>query len=290
MALDEEPKHHHRHRRHRSTSSRTRSIHTTSRTSRNVKAPLGILESSRPESVDALRAARLKYLTTPPEERRKKMKYVGESVTKTKVIRPDEPKTESSRNRESRQSRTTPKPQRRTSRVTSRKADEDNEADYVYGRPAQEQATSRYEASDKLLKTAKPQSTPTKRKSESSSMHRVPPPRRYTEPVRRRESAISEKREPRSDPISEPQTPATHSRRPSSRPSLRRSATQQKASSPTRASSIISTTHSKKQPSLISNIFRPNIPPTPEKKVSCLTCGSDVRISNTAKLACTHRM
>ena len=45
--------------------------------------------------------------------------------------------------------------------------------------------------------------------------------------------------------------------------------------------------------SIFGSIFgnsKPSEPPAPEKVVECLTCLSDVPVSKTAKLACTHRM
>jgi hypothetical protein len=75
------------------------------------------------------------------------------------------------------------------------------------------------------------------------------------------------------------------------RPALKRSATTAAARTEVSlAKSTATTREHKKAPSVFSSFFQSK-PPSPEKKVSCLTCGDDdVLLSKSARLPCKHRM
>src|SRR5271170_3134956 len=76
-----------RSRRVRSGKESSRAGGVRKRTTSNVSAAETQPPPENPSDADALRKVRLEYLEKPPEERRKKMKYVGEIVAKEPVTR-----------------------------------------------------------------------------------------------------------------------------------------------------------------------------------------------------------
>lgn len=155
----------------------------------------------RPQTVDDLRDARLAYLAQSPEERREKMKYIGQIVKTEPTTRPDT---------RSRRTSTVPNPRRpetkrRRSQPSRVRAEADSDSDdYVYGRPERVAEEDDHEGPSKIPATRE---TLTPRRSQTrrtTSNHVSKPveerrttPRRKTEPVRRRNSfGIDERNTP----------------------------------------------------------------------------------------------
>ena len=275
---------------HTESASRVRKSHKNSKKD-DPAAKSTAATPPNPANVDALRKARLEYLETPEEERRSRMKYIYDQPVKQKEKDKDKDKKTGARSVVStarRKSEGTTK--RRKSKVARDDQDMVSEEEYVYGRTKTEEAPKK-----KKKPVPKSRSSTNVRKATSKvesgkvAVNREPPKRRHTEPARRRDSC--DDAEETVITITSPQT-----RRRSStvvednpRPSLKRSATTTAAKTEVGAKSIASTPHRKPSGPLSSIFFA--APSAPEKRISCLTCGSDdVRISKSAKLPCKHRM
>ncbi|KAL6245861.1 hypothetical protein RBB50_007014 [Rhinocladiella similis] len=259
--------------------------------------------TDRPLDIETLRKARLEYLTKPPEEKRKEMKY--EYVKSTKAVS----QTGAERDRQYRlirehspdfpSSKTSRKPTKLTNDTQKRMRRDADESDYVYGRPE----NMRRDTSAKSATKSHPK-TPVRGLVHSTARRQLPE-RRNTEPTRRRPStagrdAEHERRDTESATSRQQrdsQSPPTMVRRSTvsadrpQRPPLKHNTTTTSkakvevgASRPTHAND-----GQKSTVGLFSGMFLPNN--EPQKKVSCLTCGADdIPIVKSAKLPCSHRM
>ena len=269
----------------RSASTRQRDL-TASQNLRNDNEDEKDSHLSKPKDIDALRTARLQYLEKPIDERRKMLKilpseYVGDTVTTTEV-RTCHATVDDGKQRPSRRpisGTSALQTQRRRGR-TSRSAPAPNDHhQYVYGPPPGNQHT--HSATTALPGDARRSQVEDVREfSGLMSASSQTPRRRHTEPLRDRALLGAD----RTDSVVGSQTTTTATVRP--RP--KRSATQQPRST-AHANEQTTSTPQARRSSLFSGLFH-STPPTIEKKVTCLTCGSEVRVSNTAKLMCSHRM
>ena len=313
-----------RSRRVRSGKESNRSGGVRKKTTSNVSAAATQPPPENPSDIDALRKARLEYLGTPPEGRRKKMKYVGEIVAKAPATRKDVETVKKASEVRRRHKATTAerKHSHRRARVSVRRADELDEGEFVY---RQAPDTKSEVDSDSKTRTAEvvaderdaPARSKTWRKASVDDKRereeRRRPQRRQSEPLRRRNSYgvtecgsvqrydipvlgyLTRADRPRTtafrDNARSPAPKSVIGVQARARPGLQRSATS------VRSKVDIQLPHSSAVPEnarKASSIFARLLPPTPvvsEKKISCLTCGSDdVLISRSAKLACSHRM
>jgi hypothetical protein len=155
----------------------------------------------RLQTVEELREARLTYLAQSPEERRDKMKYIGEIVRTETTARVDT---------RSRRTSTVSRPERpetkqRRSQPSRVRASSDSDSDeYVYGRPEPVAEARKHERPSRAPTARKP-STPGRSQTRRTSSNivskpvegRRTTPRRKTEPVRRRNSfGIDERNTP----------------------------------------------------------------------------------------------
>ena len=264
---------------------RVRKSHKTSR--KDDPAAIGTATQDKPADVDALREARLKYLETPPEERRTRMKYVYDQTIKVK-------EKEKGRKSEARSVVSTTR--RKSESSTKRRKTKDereggahSDEEYVYGKPRKETSTSP-KKKDPVSKSRSSTNVrkATTRAESGKAVDRDSLKRRHTEPVRRRD--------PCDDDVEETVVEITPPRprrsstlvEATSRPPLKRSATTVGARADRGESSVVADS-ARKPSGAFSSIFF--APPPPERLISCLTCGADdVRISRSARLPCKHRM
>lgn len=186
------------HRKHSSKS--TRRIDETKRDEQPKADNLG---SVRPQNIDDLRDARLAYLAQSPEERREKMKFIGETVVKTETTtrgegRPRGPTTESK----------APKPESKRKRSQSTRAHPESHPDsgdeYVYGRPepvAEETERIAPSRAPTVKKAEPPKRSRTRRTSSNNvprhAEERRTSARKEADPARRRNSfGIDERNTP----------------------------------------------------------------------------------------------
>jgi hypothetical protein len=184
------------HRKHPSKSTRRRDG-----AERDEKEEAGEQGPVRPQTVDELREARLTYLAQSPEERREKMKYIGEVVRTETTTRVDT---------RSRRTSTVSRPQRpetkrRRSQPSRVCAEPDSDSDkFVYGGP-EPVAEARKHDRPSRAPTARKPSTPGRSQTRRRSSNNLSNPvegrrttqRRKTEPVRRRNSiGIDERNTP----------------------------------------------------------------------------------------------
>ena len=129
---------------------------------------------------EALRKAQLEYLEKPPEERRKKMKYVGEIVTKEPVTRKyvETVKKASEVRRRHKSTTADTKRSHPKARVTVRRVKEPDEGKFVYPRASKTEADNNND--------------PKTQGAEVSSVERVAPVRSRT----RRKLSVDDKQEP----------------------------------------------------------------------------------------------
>lgn len=243
----------------------------------------------RPADLAALREARLTAMATPATTR-KKMKS---EVPQAKAVKPEKPKRSLSevqvKPKEKDTSRlsamfglgrivSTVSARPRTSRSkTMESTAEEQASQYVYRQPGIRRRDFQVEADARVAKEKRTRSTPERLKSTTDTARRHRTTRSTTEP--------SESRNVSAMP---------------SRPSVRRSKTSAstrpavaatKLSEQPRSDVVSARPASRRTPSILGSIFSAPVPPAPEKRVSCLTCGTDdILRSRTAKLACSHRM
>jgi hypothetical protein len=257
-----------------------------------------------PSDADALRKKRLEYLEKPLEERRKKMRYVGEIVAKEPATRKDAETVKKASEVRRRYKATTAdtKHGHHKVRVTVRKIKELDEGEFVYPRAPETEADNDDDpktpgAEAASVKSVAPVRSKTRRKLSVDDKQELEegrrPQRRQSEPLRRRNSnGLDDK----------PRTSARENVRPTisksvtnihdkARPTLQRSTTSAQPKTDARLPrSNTAPERTRKAPSLFSRLLLPT-PHVPDKKISCLTCGSDdVPISRSARLACSHRM
>lgn len=178
------------------TASRHRS-HSRTRSNQAAKSKNGDsipVEANplRHPDVDALRKARLDYLSTSPEEHRAQMKYIGQSVTRTVV-------TKGSKKTSLKSPATATPPQ--SSQAREERDDDASDDEYVYGKPdtAEEDpiriAPKNYPDEPTRATETDPQRTRARRTNSTTSTkqteQRKPIMRRQTDPVRRRSSAAA---------------------------------------------------------------------------------------------------
>ncbi|EXJ89813.1 hypothetical protein A1O3_02880 [Capronia epimyces CBS 606.96] len=246
--------------------------------------------------LDALRNARLAYLATSPEERRKEMKYeyvkrtrtvslVGEEKERRRKTR-DDHIAEPTNPRPSRTS-TTPRRTEHRRRPVSR---DDSEDEYVYQRPERESAHHNGQSLTSKHKSKTTESGP--RRVEAG---RRVPERSRTEPGPAQRQEAHDEQEERPKALDEPETAlrrSTASVDKPQRPAIKRSATTTATRSKTEVGNIKPLQPagpSRKAPGFLDRLLPPK--PVPQKKVSCLTCGDDdIPIAKSARLPCTHRM
>lgn len=247
----------HKHRRRRRSESHRR------HESHDQPDPIMIVddEFSKPADAAALRAARLNSMAIPATDRKKmKGEYMSVRPARTVTTKSRTPVVSSGLlGRRSTVSSTRPKP----TTVTEQKGSGERVYQYVYNsQPGSNEEETSEELKQEMKKT-KPSLERHKTVSEKPKAHR-----RKTEPITVRRSSTT-----------------------TSRPQVKKSNTSVKDFAYKAESGAES---GKPQPQRNSSIFgalftKP--PPPPEKRVSCLTCGSDdVRVSKSAKLPCSHRM
>ena len=267
---------------------------------------------ANPRDLQALRTARLAYLSIPWQQRQRRMKYVGEVVEKASVRRKESEslkKSSAPRRRhkatESGKKHSHPRP--RSPEQNDEDTDQDGD-DFVYPRVPERKSSRGAEDSTTVVSsttTVKPESPRRSRAQRSSTVERKvirektikeerrTPRRRQSDPVKRRNSygidecAGKNTSSPRTSP---PKRTASAADR--SHPPLPRSATSARSKLETASSvSNAPTDHVRKPSSIFSRLMPAPPVPTKEKKISCLTCGDDeVPMCRSAKLACSHRM
>ena len=168
---------------------------TTSRKSHKLRekhdpASASVATSERPPDLDALRKARLEYLDKPPEERRKRMKYVYDQ--------PMPVKSRSTKDRRSTVSlarRESDEPRKRRKRKEDDDRDAQSDDGYVYGRLEEEKRERRPGSGVKSRSRdhLAPKAT-TKKSSSSKATVKRELPRRNTDPPQRRNSCPTEDR------------------------------------------------------------------------------------------------
>jgi hypothetical protein len=148
-----------------------------------------------PSDVDALRKARLEYLEKPLEERRKKMRYVGEIVAKEPATRKDAETVKKASEVRRRHKATTAGTKRSHSkvRVTVRKTKEPDEGEFVYHRAPETEADNETPGAEVAsVKPVAPARSKTRRKpsvdDKQELEERRRPQRRQSEPLWRRNS------------------------------------------------------------------------------------------------------
>jgi hypothetical protein len=186
-----------RSRRGRSGKESSRTGGVRKKTTSNVSAPASQPPLENPSDIDALRKARLEYLEKPPEEGRKKMRYVGEIVAKASVTRKDVVTVKKATNVRRRHKATTgdSKHSHRNVRVTVRTIKEPDEREFVYHQAPETEANEDLESKTEISEAAAdegdvaaPSKTPRKvsfdNKKEREERRR--PQRRQSEPLWRR--------------------------------------------------------------------------------------------------------
>ena len=170
------------------------------RTASNVSAAATQRLPENPSDIDALRKARLEYLDKRPEERRKKMKYVGETVAKTTAVRKDVESERKASETRRRHKATTAESQHshRKTRVTVRRSDDqDREDQFVYRQAQVTETTVEDDSKTRSAETVAaerdaPPRPKTRRKASVDNKQereeRRRPQRRQSEPSRRRNS------------------------------------------------------------------------------------------------------
>jgi hypothetical protein len=294
------------------------------KTTSNVSAAETQPPPENPSDADALRKARLEHLEKPLEERRKKMKYVGEIVTKEPVTRKyvETVKKASEVRRRHKATTADTKRSHPKVRVTVRKIKKPDEGEFVYRRAPETEADNdndpkTQDAGVTPVEPVAPVRSKTRRKLSVDDKQEPEegrrPQRRQSEPLRRRNShgtdecapgqrfgiahlnILPQLTESRTSAPRENVRPAlpksvasTHDR---ARPTLQRSTTSALPRPDVQLPrSNTAPEHARKASSIFSRFLAPT-PRVPGKRISCLTCGSDdVLISRSAKLACSHRM
>lgn len=240
------------------------------------------ITTPKPPSLDELRKSRVAYFSVPEAERRRTMKYVyDQSLSKRVVVKANEP--------EGRRSSTS----RRTSRAGEkdkhkrrhREDEEDGEKVYVT-RPVSRRTSSISES--KPIKESKSGTSAILSSRRTSTVERKAPQRRHTAPsvpATRDLVALQERRQ------SKDEVPHSSTMKVDARPSLKRSATTAAARTEVSLAKSTATARTPKKASSVFSSFFQAAPPSPEKKVSCLTCGDDeIPVSKSARLPCKHRM
>ena len=294
------------------------------RTASDVSAAATQPPPENPPNIDALRKARLEALEKRPEERRKKMKYIGEIVAKTPATRKDVEilKKASEVRRRHKATRVDSNHSHHTRRVNVLRSADLDEEQFVYRR-AQDTETNVEENSqtrsaevvaDERDAPARPKirreasvddehereerRRPQRRQSESSrhrtlygiddcaSVHRyeIAPFDYPTIADRFRPSASRETVRP-------PLQKVVSGVQARTRPALPQSTVSARSRVDVELSrSNTAPEHVKRASSIFSRLLPP-APVASEKRISCLTCGADdVLILRSAKLACSHRM
>jgi hypothetical protein len=172
------------------------------KTTSNVSAAATEPPPENPSDVNALRKARLEHLDKPPEERRQKMKYVGEIVAKSPATRKDVELVQKASEVRRRRKITTAgsKHSHRKVRVAVPKITEPNESEFVYPRARDTEADDDNELKTPLAEDVPderhaPERSKTQRKTaveekreQGERQERRRPQRRQSEPLRRRNS------------------------------------------------------------------------------------------------------
>ena len=151
--------------------------------------------SERPPNLDALRKARLEYLETPPDERRKRMKYVYDQpiASKSRSTKGDKRDRQSTVSLARRRSE---EPRKRRKRKDPDDSDAQSENGYVYGQPEEKRERARAHGSGSKSRSRDhlaPKATTNKSISSKATVKRELP-RRNTEPPRRRNSCPTDER------------------------------------------------------------------------------------------------
>src|SRR5271170_4046114 len=180
-----------RSRRVRSGKESSRAGGVRKKTTSNVSAAETHPPPENPSDTDALRKARLEYLEKPPEERRKKMKYVGEIVAKEpatrKYVETVKKPSEVRRRHKADTKHSHPKV-----RVTVRRIKEPDEDEFVYRRAPETEANKNNDPKTQGAEPVAAVRSKTRRKlsvddkQEPEEARR--PQRRQSEPLRRRNS------------------------------------------------------------------------------------------------------
>jgi hypothetical protein len=169
------------------------------KTTSNVSAAAAQPPPKNPSDIDALRKAQLEYLDKPPEERRKKMRYIGEIVAKAPATRKDVETVKKASDVRRRRKATTAdsKHSHRRVRVTVRTIDEHDEAEFVYRQPPDAEGDEENESKTGIAeRVADERSPPARSKSRRKASvddkqereERRKPQRRQSEPLWRRNS------------------------------------------------------------------------------------------------------
>ena len=182
------------HRKHTSRSTRRRD-----EVERDEPEEAGAQDPVRP-TVDELREARLAYLAQSPEERREKMKFIGETTrTETTTRAEGRPRTTTVASRSRR-----PETKRKRSEPSRARVDPESDDDeYVYGRPEPIVQAAEQDIPSRAPTTRKAETTRRSQTRRTSSNHVVKhseerrmSSRRNTEPVKRRNSFGIDERNP----------------------------------------------------------------------------------------------
>jgi hypothetical protein len=169
------------------------------KTTSNVSAPASQTPPENPSDIDAQRKAQLEYLEKPPEERQKKMRYVGEIVTKAPATRKDVETVKKASYVRRRHKATTAdsKHSHRRARVTVRGINVADEGNFVYHQAPDAEADDEKQAQTGIAEVVAderdaPARSKTRRKAsvddKQAREERRKPPRRQSEPLRRRNS------------------------------------------------------------------------------------------------------
>lgn len=183
-----------RSRRVRSGKESSRAGGVRKKTTSNVSAAETQPPPENPSDTDALRKARLAYLEKPPEERRKKMKYVGEIVAKEPVTRKyvETVKKTSEVRRRHKATKADTKHSHPKARVTVRRIKEPDEDEFVYRRAPETEADNNDDPKTQGAEPVAPVRSKTRRKlsvdDKQDPEEGRRPQRRQSEPLRRRNS------------------------------------------------------------------------------------------------------
>ena len=188
-----------RSRRLRSGKESSRAGGVRKKTIRNASAAETEPPPEKPSDTDAQRKAQLEYLEKPPEERRKKMRYVGEIVAKEPVTR-KHVETIKKASEVRRRHRSTTADTKRTHpkvRVTVRRIKESDEDEFVYPRAPKTEADDNndpktQDAEVSSVESVAPVRSKARRKLSVDDRQEPEegrrPQRRQSEPLRRRNS------------------------------------------------------------------------------------------------------
>ena len=149
--------------------------------------------SERPPNLDALRKARLDFLEKPPEERRKRMKYVYDAPISSKSRSTKEKDRQSTVSLARRKSE---EPSKRRKRKESEDRDAQSDDGYVYRNSEEERRSVRPHGSGSKSRSRDhlaPKAT-AKKSSTSKATTKRELPRRHTEPAQHRNSCPTEDR------------------------------------------------------------------------------------------------